>query len=56
MSETYPKRRLQNAFCKTYLPSSVNFDCKGTTKNRYMQIKIAFLRNFYSILVYIQKN
>lgn len=30
--------------------------CKGTKNNVYMQIKIAFLRNFYSILVYIQKN
>ena len=28
---------------------------KGTTKNRHKQIKIVFLRNFYSILVYIQK-
>ncbi len=31
MSETYPsKKPLRNAFRRTYFPSSVGFDCKGT--------------------------
>ena len=39
MSETYPsKKPLRNAFRKTYFPSSVGFDCKGTTKFADMQI------------------
>ena len=52
-----PKQALINAFNNmSAKPIARICGRKGTTKNRYMQIKIAFLRNFYSILVYIQKN
>ena len=49
--ETISKNKIFFIFDKL-----INIRYKGTTKNRYMQIKIAFLRNFYSTLVYIQKN
>ena len=39
MSETYPKKDpLRNAFRRTYFPSSVGFDCKGTIKFADVQI------------------
>ena len=37
-----PKVHSQNAFCKTYLPSSVNFDCKGTKLFWIEQEKLLF--------------
>ncbi len=49
MSETYPsKKPLRNAFRRTYFPSSVGFDCKGTTKFADVQEKSYFLVFFYS--------